>query len=67
MSQVPLSAEFEDVVSQLRSISDILDERAMSMLRDAIEAGATKPTSQEKTVIQARRAIEKAIGLLDKL
>ena len=67
MSHILSSDQFEDVVSQLRAISDILDERAMSMLREAIEAGASKPSAQEKTVIQARRAIEKAVSLLTKL
>jgi hypothetical protein len=67
MSQSYGSENFEDVISQLRSITEVLDDRAMSMLRAAINDGATKPTSDEKTVIQARRAIEKAIVLLGKV
>lgn len=59
------SADFSEVIEQLRGIAEILDERAMSMLRDAIEAGASKPSSEEKKVVQARRAIEKAISLLE--
>lgn len=58
------SADFSEVIEQLRAIAETLDERAMSMLREAIEAGASKPTSEEKKVVQARRAIEKAISLL---
>ncbi len=64
MSQSHESEDFSEVVDQLRSIADILDERAMSMLRETIEAGEQKPSAKEKKVIQARRAIEKAISLL---
>lgn len=64
MTQSMQSADFSEVIEQLRGIAEILDERAMSMLRDAIEAGASKPSSEEKKVVQARRAIEKAISLL---
>lgn len=67
MSHDQSSGQFEDVISQLRNVAEILDERAMSMLREAIEAGASKPSQNEKTVIQSRRAIEKAISLLQKL
>lgn len=65
MTQSMQSADFSEVIEQLRGIAEILDERAMSMLRDAIEAGASKPSSEEKKVVQARRAIEKAISLLE--
>ncbi len=64
MSQSDGSTDFTEIIEQLRVIADTLDERAMSMLREAIEAGATKPSAQEKKVVQSRRAIEKAIALL---
>ena len=65
MSQSRQSEDFSEVIEQLRSIADSLDERAMSMLRETIESGASKPSSEEKKVVQARRAIEKAISLLE--
>lgn len=64
MSQSIQSQDFSEVIEQLRTIAETLDERAMAMLRNAIDAGATKPTSEEKKVVQARRAVEKAINLL---
>jgi|688.fasta_scaffold190839_3 hypothetical protein len=65
MSQRGQSEDFSEIIDQLRTIADTLDEKAMSMLRDAIESGASKPTADEKKVIQARRAIEKAVSLLE--
>lgn len=59
------SVDFSEVIDQLRVIAETLDDWAMSMLREAIDAGASKPSSEEKKVIQARRAIEKAISLLE--
>lgn len=67
MSYANSAQQFDDVISQLRNVAEILDDRAMSMLRSAIESGASKPSQDEKTVIQARRAIEKAINLLQKV
>lgn len=64
MSQSMQSTDFSEVIEQLRAIAETLDERAMTMLRETIESGASKPSSEEKKVIQARRAIEKAISLL---
>ena len=65
MSQSHQSEDFSEIIEQLRSIADSLDGRAMSMLRDTIESGGNKPSSGEKKVVQARRAIEKAISLLN--
>jgi hypothetical protein len=58
------STQFEEIITSLRTIASTLDDKAMSMLRDTIEAGGSKPSDGEKKVVQARRALEKAIKLL---
>jgi DNA-binding FrmR family transcriptional regulator len=67
MSHGETNQGFDDVISQLRTLTEALDDRAMSMLRESIESGASKPSVNEKTVVQARRALEKAISLLQKV
>jgi hypothetical protein len=58
------TTQFEEFISTLQTLIDNLDDRAMSMLRDTIDAGGTKPSAGEKKVVQARRALEKAVTLL---
>jgi hypothetical protein len=54
----------EQIVSQLKLISDQLADRALSVLKEAHAAGESKRPEVERTLTQARRAIEKAISLL---
>lgn len=58
-------SDFDDVIQQLRNIEETLGERALNMLRDAVQSGATSRPAGEKPVTQARRAVEKAINLLE--
>ena len=55
---------FDDIIQQLRNIEETLGERALTMLREAVQSGATSRPAGEKPVTQARRAVEKAINLL---
>lgn len=57
----------DDVIDQLRSVSETLAERAIALLREAVSEGHTKAPANEKKVTQARRAVEKAIHLLEGL
>ena len=53
-----------DLVARLQDVSDALGERTMALLREAIESGEGSRPPMEKTLSQARRAVDKAISLL---
>ncbi len=59
--------QFDDVVSQLQSISETLGERTFSLLREAVASGSGQRPPDEKIISQARRAVDKAIHLLEGL
>jgi len=59
--------QFDDIVSQLESISETLGERTFDLLREAVASKSGHRPSEEKTITQARRAIDKAIHLLSGL
>ena len=54
----------QEVVSQLRESVSKLDDVAMDVLRSAYSRREGRPAI-DKTITQARRAIEKAIHLID--
>ena len=54
----------EQIIDQLKTISDQLADRALSVLKEAHAAGESKRPETERTLTQARRAVEKAISLL---
>ena len=56
--------QFDEIVSQLESISETLGERTFDLLREAVASGSGQRPAEEKTITQARRAIDKAIHLL---
>ncbi len=54
----------DELISELESISDRLSERAITVLREALDGDDLSRPDQEKKLTQARRAVEKAIYLL---
>ena len=54
----------DEIIQQLRNISENLSDRALTVLKEAHALGESKRPEIERTLTQARRAIEKAIGLL---
>jgi hypothetical protein len=56
--------EFDDVRGRLQSISEELADLAIARLRDSIDAGGTELPVDERRLTRARRAIEKAIAIL---
>ncbi|MFM7880043.1 MAG: hypothetical protein ACKO93_05335 [Acidimicrobiaceae bacterium] len=54
----------EQIIDQLKTISDQLADQALSVLKEAHAAGESKRPEAERTLTQARRAVEKAISLL---
>lgn len=53
-----------DIIVALESISEQLSDRALQMLHEAVSSGAGARPIAEKSVTQARRAVEKAISIL---
>ena len=54
----------DDIVDQLRSIEERLRDRAYDRLRTAAEEGDEDAAAEEKRLLQARRAVERAIKAL---
>lgn len=59
-----MSGNYDDLIDRLTSIVADLDERTFDLLREASAAGHGRP-ADDKRLLQARRAIEKAIHALD--
>lgn len=58
--------QLDDIAVRLEVIAEELNDCSMRILSDAISSGATARPALEKQVSQARRAVEKAIQLLQK-
>lgn len=56
-----------DIVSRLQSISEEIADKALDVLKSAHREGAVKRPEVERQLTSARRAIEKAIGVLTRL
>ena len=56
-----------DMISRLESISEELADKALDALKFAHREGAVKRPETERQLTTARRAIEKAIGVLTRL
>ena len=55
---------FEELADRLEAIGGELDELSFDLLQQAVADGATGRPAEDKTVTQARRAVEKAARLL---
>mgnify|MGYP003340585108 FL=1 len=60
-------ASLEEIVSNLQSVSEDLADKALDALKEAHREGQAKRPELERQITQARRAIEKAIGVLSRL
>ncbi|MFN8019565.1 MAG: hypothetical protein U0P45_15795 [Acidimicrobiales bacterium] len=60
-----MAGEFEDIKGRLEVIAEELADLAIVRLRESIDAGGTEYPVDEKRLTRARRAVEKAIHLLD--
>ena len=59
--------EYASLVDRLEAIAADLDEMAFDRLREALAAGEVTRPVDDKKLMQARRAIEKAAGVLRQL
>ena len=57
--------DLSDLVERLQAIEEELADRAIAVLRDALEGGASGRPDAERRITRARSAVAKAIGLLD--
>jgi len=59
--------DYDRLVERLEAIRDELDEIAFDRLREAVADGELARPADDKKLMQARRAIEKAAGVLRQL
>lgn len=59
-------SSIHDLVTQLQMISGELADKSLDALREAHRQGESKRPDSERTLTQARRAVEKAIQLLER-
>jgi exonuclease VII small subunit len=57
-------ARYDDIADRLETIAADLDEASFDLLQQAMADGATARPKADKTLTQARRAVEKAVQLL---
>jgi hypothetical protein len=62
-----VSGSYDNLVERLESIAADLDEMAFDRLREAVADGEVIRPAEDKKLMQARRAIEKAASVLRQL
>ena len=62
-----MTGDVRDFVERLESIAADLDEMAFDRLREAVADGEVTRPADDKKLMQARRAIEKAAAVLRQL
>ena len=59
-----MAGEFDDIRQRLEGIAEELADLAILRLRESIDAGGAELPVDERRLTRARRAVEKAVGLL---
>jgi hypothetical protein len=60
-----MAGEFDEIRGCLEGIAEELADLAIVRLRESIDSGGTEYPVDEKRLTRARRAVEKAIHLLE--
>jgi hypothetical protein len=60
-----VAGEFDDIRGRLETIAEELADLAIVRLRESIDAGGSELPVDEKRLTRARRAVEKAIHILE--
>ena len=55
--------DYGELIAQLESVAAQIDEIAFDRLREAVADGELARPAEDKPLMQARRAIEKAVGV----
>ena len=59
-----MTGEFDELRRRLEAISEELADLAISRLRESIDAGGVELPVDERQLTRARRAVEKAVAIL---
>jgi hypothetical protein len=59
-----VAGEFDDIRGRLEGIAEELADLAIVRLRESIDAGGNELPVDERRLTRARRAVEKAAGIL---
>ena len=59
-----MAGEFDEIRGRLEAIAEELADLAIQRLRESIDAGGHELPVDERRLTRARRAVEKAIGVL---
>jgi predicted ABC-type ATPase len=59
-----MAGEFDHIRARLETISEELADLAIERLKESIDAGGHELPIDERRLSRARRAVEKAIGIL---
>jgi predicted ABC-type ATPase len=59
-----MAGEFDDIRGRLERISEELGDLSIQRLKESIDAGGHELPVDERRLARARRAVEKAIGVL---
>jgi hypothetical protein len=59
--------DYEELIERLESVAADLDELSFDRLREAVAEGDVTRPSDDRQLMQARRAIEKAVVVLRRL
>lgn len=57
-------SDLDDIRARLEAIADELAEKALDVLREAVEKGETGRPAEERRLTRARAAVERAMGIL---
>jgi hypothetical protein len=60
-----MAGEFDEIRGRLEGVAEELADLAIARLRDSIDAGGHELPVDERRLTRARRAVEKAIAILD--
>jgi hypothetical protein len=58
------ASELEEIRAGLVAVTERLDELALAVLHEAVEAGATTRPELERRLTRARHALERALALV---
>jgi hypothetical protein len=59
-----MAGVFDDIRQRLEAIAEELADLAMERLKESIDAGGDELPVDERRLTRARRAVEKAVGIL---
>ncbi|MGQ0432913.1 MAG: hypothetical protein ACT452_10980 [Microthrixaceae bacterium] len=59
-----MAGEFDQIRGRLEAISEELADLAIARIKESIDAGGHELPVDERRLARARRAVEKAIGIL---